>query len=1177
MRLQRLDLLRYGRFTDRPLELPAGRPDLHIVFGANEAGKSTALAAIEDLLFGIPARSPYNFLHDYKDMRVGGVFEHGESSLTAIRRKGMKDTLLAADGLALREGEAALRPFLAGADGDFFKRMFSLDHVRLEKGGREILEAKGEIGQMLFAAGAGIEDLRERLAELSEAADGLWGRRKAKHRRYSRAEQKLDDAKKDLREQTLTVKEWQELKRTYEAAEGAHADIEELIEKASTESRRLSRIRRVYRDVRRKAELEKEIQDLGEVVALPTDAREVLEDSTQKESKASTEIDILSGQLEEARGELSGLTYDAALVLRAEDVEHLHEQRIEIRREKADLPNRQIELATAEQELRLLAVELDWSEETIRVLAARIPAPSKVRVMHSVLTRRGELSADVTNKTGDLEEAESERGKLQESLDGSGAAMDHSRLRAVVRTVRERGDVAGRLRRAEQEAEDAQERVERQLASLHPSVGSEGDAVAIDAPAAASVETYRDRIQDWERRGAENGKSVGTLEKERTRARKALERMERDGEVVSRDALEQVRGRRDELWGLVKLQHIENAPIPGAQREAFADELDDLAAAFEPALTAADESADRRFDKAAVVGQAAVASREIEAQQERLDELRAGQETLKEEGKRLSAEWLEMWAAASFEPRPPDDMLEWLKKREGLLEAMAERTKARGAAEVEREEEREAKESLLAELAALGMDREALESDALGVVLERADGVLSEHELQARDAAQLKKDLEDAAAKFDRNRHELDRAKKAWAAWRKEWSGAVSDLGLALDLGPDAALAQIDVIDEMRKQEGKIKELQHQRIDKIQRDITAFETAVGEFVRDVAADLTGKKAEAAVLEIEKRLEEAQHNSNLQASKRKDVEGLKKKVGVMEEGRREAREALSHLKKTAGVKTTDALTRAIERSDDLRALKTELGEALRRLEQEGDGLAVDALEQECCDVDIATAQEREGAVDEELKDLRGRLSAAAGDRTEARTAFEAIGGDDAAARAEAARQEALAEMREAAESYVLVRTSAVLLQWAMDRYRQEKQAPLLKRAGELFAMITGESFSELQTDYDAQDRAELLGVRPDGEKVRVSGMSTGTADQLYLALRVASIEDYLDRADGLPFVADDLFINFDNDRAAAGFQVLGELAKRTQVLFFTHHQHLVDIAKETAQERWGGSLSVVSLN
>ena len=102
---------------------------------------------------------------------------------------------------------------------------------------------------------------------------------------------------------------------------------------------------------------------------------------------------------------------------------------------------------------------------------------------------------------------------------------------------------------------------------------------------------------------------------------------------------------------------------------------------------------------------------------------------------------------------------------------------------------------------------------------------------------------------------------------------------------------------------------------------------------------------------------------------------------------------------------------------------------------------------------------------------------------------------------------------------------------------------------------------------------LTGVRLAGEVVEVPGLSTGTEDQLFLALRIAAVEDYLGSAVALPFVADDLFINFDPERAAAGFEVLGQLAERTQVLFYTHHPHLVDVARETL----GTDIDVVSLD
>ncbi|KAF0122458.1 MAG: hypothetical protein FD152_3557 [Xanthobacteraceae bacterium] len=81
MRLRRLDLTRYGHFTDRSIdfgEASPGEPDFHVIYGLNEAGKSTSLAAYLDLLFGIEERSNYGFLHSYQTMEVGGIVDLAE-------------------------------------------------------------------------------------------------------------------------------------------------------------------------------------------------------------------------------------------------------------------------------------------------------------------------------------------------------------------------------------------------------------------------------------------------------------------------------------------------------------------------------------------------------------------------------------------------------------------------------------------------------------------------------------------------------------------------------------------------------------------------------------------------------------------------------------------------------------------------------------------------------------------------------------------------------------------------------------------------------------------------------------------------------------------------------------------------------------------------------------------
>ena len=1173
MRLRRLDLLRYGHFTGRSFELPVGAPDFHIVFGPNEAGKSTALSAIEDLLFGVPMHSPYNFLHDYSSMRIGAVLENGKKSLAVVRRKGSKDTLLGASDLPFPGGESALQPFLAGADRAFFERMFSLDHVRLEAGGKEILEAKDEIGQMLFSAGTGIAGLRDRLTALSSEADELWGTRKAKHRKYYQADDKLKDSERELRQKTLTANKWQELKQSLEIAEEAHAKVEGEFEKLTAESKRLGRIRRVYRYVRHKADLDERMAALGTVVSLPEDALQILKESELKESEASARIDALSGHLTKAREELKALTYDKQLVLRADDIGQLHERRIEIRGEKADLPKRQAELAAAEADLRILATELGWQAKETGELIAQIPARTSLGVVRALLGRRGKLTSDVENKTVTLEEAAAEHAELQERLDAMGAMVDVSRLEAVIRTVRESGDVTGRLRSADQHVKDAQERVVRLLSSLHPGLPSEKDAAEMQVPPRMGVQEHRDQVQDRGRRSREWAQKISTVEGELDQARKIFKNAVLDEHAVTIDDLQEARRDRDALWKLVKQKHIENVPISDNDAHRYADVLDDLATAYEPVMRTADELADRRFDNAEAAGRLAEMSRNIGEQEDGLAQLRKQEETLIQEGKRLDTDWQVLWDQAPFKPLAPNAMLEWMEARDELLKAVERRAEATSALEIQRSEEREAKEGLLAELLSLGIDRSALEDDALPVVLERAESVRRQYAQEAEDKARLSNNLQEAATATKRRRRELARAKEVWLQWQEEWSAGLTELGLATDSNPDAVSAQIDVIDQMREKAGRINDLRHQRIDKINRDIADFESVVAKIVSELADDLASMAADDAVLEIEKRLGEAQRIRDHRDNKEKDIEKIENEMRAWEEDRQRACESVNYLKNIVGADTNDELRNAIEKSDTFHGLQDNLATTLQTLAQEGDGLPVAELEAECNAIDIDQVAAQEETTAAELKALRDQLTTAAENRSQARDAFQAIGGDDAAARAEATRQEALAEIREVSARYVRVRTSAMLLQWGIDRYRREKQAPLLKRAGELFAKMTGDSFGDLRVDYDENDHAHLTGLRPDGKVVRVLGMSSGTADQLYLALRVASIEDYLGRANALPFVADDLFVNFDDNRAGAGFEVLGELSKKTQVLFFTHHLHLLEIARETL----GDSISVINLN
>ena len=89
---------------------------------------------------------------------------------------------------------------------------------------------------------------------------------------------------------------------------------------------------------------------------------------------------------------------------------------------------------------------------------------------------------------------------------------------------------------------------------------------------------------------------------------------------------------------------------------------------------------------------------------------------------------------------------------------------------------------------------------------------------------------------------------------------------------------------------------------------------------------------------------------------------------------------------------------------------------------------------------------------------------------------------------------------------------------------------------------------------------MLGVRLDDKEVAVNGMSEGSRDQLYLALRLATLEQHLRKGEPMPFVVDDILIGFDDNRTRVCLEVLAELASRTQVLLFTHHRRVIELAE-----------------
>ncbi len=172
----------------------------------------------------------------------------------------------------------------------------------------------------------------------------------------------------------------------------------------------------------------------------------------------------------------------------------------------------------------------------------------------------------------------------------------------------------------------------------------------------------------------------------------------------------------------------------------------------------------------------------------------------------------------------------------------------------------------------------------------------------------------------------------------------------------------------------------------------------------------------------------------------------------------------------------------------------------------------------------------------------------------------------------ARATAEAAAAAAARDWLVRSLAAKMLGGVIERHRAAGAGAMLARAGALFARLTGGAFAGLATDFDADGQPQLVARRPGGSSPGVDALSEGTRDQLFLALRLAALEEHAGRAAALPFVGDDLFQSFDDSRAEAGLAVLAEVGRAFQVILFTHHEAIVAQAQRAA----GAGLDLIRL-
>ncbi|WP_163529623.1 AAA family ATPase [Halobacillus ihumii] len=149
-------------------------------------------------------------------------------------------------------------------------------------------------------------------------------------------------------------------------------------------------------------------------------------------------------------------------------------------------------------------------------------------------------------------------------------------------------------------------------------------------------------------------------------------------------------------------------------------------------------------------------------------------------------------------------------------------------------------------------------------------------------------------------------------------------------------------------------------------------------------------------------------------------------------------------------------------------------------------------------------------------------------------------------------------QEQAKEWAVYQMASRILKTTKTRHQENHLPSVIKRAEDFFGRLTFEKYTRLFID------PELGGLNVEdhlGHVYETSELSRGTADQLYVALRLA-LGDTMSAAIQAPFIVDDAFVHFDEGRREVMMNLLESLSHSSQIILFTYQKELA--------EKWHGS-------
>ncbi len=1029
--------------------------------------------------------------------------------------------------------------------------MFGIDHARLVAGGQEIISGGGNIGQILFAGGSGISDFRKIQNELQNEAEALFTP-SSRTRRINAGISSFKDKQKAIREAQLPGEAWEQHDAALSEAIRKKGAVEAELGQLQREHSRLERIRDAFPPIGRRKELLTDLEQYADTALLPDDfgerRRELLTNLRIAENDESQAV----RKLEQIRQTLTESDMPLTLLEKADIIEDIYKRFGAY--QKAAEDRRRIEglLSSGKSEAKAVLHRLPKS--LLRGFPGdfTLEQAEQLRLESAEIVRIQELSSEYDKLKTIKESTQEEIAKrslrierVKAQIEEIESHRDTEELRKVMEDARQHGDLEAHYEAECLEIRKAEAAAQIALKKLTLWTGSLETLEKSAVPSAESLDRFESLMKKAENEAEKLRANIEDIEHALTEIDGQTERLRLEREVPTEADLHEARHKREENW-----QVIRKGVFPVSEN---------LADDYEKKVQHADALADRLRREADRVAKKAALLANSETHKHRCVRFKEKLGKQETEIAGLAEKWNTLWEPVGISPKSPVEMRGWLQ-RQGSLASQSAVIRERI---VRAEQLKNRIEMHRREISRCLYETENISSadDSLSQLLEKSRRVIARMDQIRVRRDKLSGESEQSEAELREAKARAEKTAQGLAEWLTRWTKAILPLGLEAEASPREANA---VADDLKHLAVKLKEAgnHRKRMNGIDRDAKEFSEKVRTLIEDAAPELLERPLEQIVAELNARLTRAREARARRQSSQKQEQHEEKQLQDARKRMADIRAGLAAMCEEAGCKDYEGLARTEEASSHLKRIRAELEQTERQLRKFAGSATLDEFIQDAQNVDPDDIEQRLKRLSERIAELNQEKSESDQIIGSERTELKKMDGSARAAQLAEEAQGILARLQSDAEQYVRLRLAATVLTQAVEKYREKHQGPILKRSGEIFAHITLGSFEGLRLDPNEKgDGMVLKGIRPGGKNlVDVSGMSDGTADQLYLAVRLASLETHVKKNEPMPFILDDILIKFDDERSVATLEILAQLSEKTQVVFFTHHRHLLELAE-----------------